>query len=138
MILVDTGVLYSYFAGSDPAHQECVELLTARVEPVIVSPFVLAELDHFVGKHFGAEQQVRVLEHLTSGAFELPALSPSDVIACSQVMSRYPDLKIGLTDASLVVLAERYGTTRIGTYDRRHFHVVKPISGGWFDLLPEG
>jgi predicted nucleic acid-binding protein len=53
-------------------------------------------------------------------------------------MSRYTELKIGLTDASLVVLAERYGTNRIGTYDRRYFRAVKPISGGWFDLLPEG
>ena len=131
-------MLYAYFNAADVVHRDCVELLEAERDGSVVSPFVVAELDHFIGKHFGAVNQVRVLSELTNGAFELPTLTPADVIACSVVMDRYPDQRIGITDASLVVLAERYGTRRIGTYDRRHFSVVRPISGGWFDLLPHG
>jgi len=138
LIIIDTGILLAYFAATDLAHRECVELLEAEREGIVVSPFVIAELDHFVGKNLGVTQQVRVLEELTSGGFELPVLTPADVIACSAVMARYPDQQIGITDASLVVLAERYETRRIGTYDRRHFSVVRPMNGGWFDLLPHG
>lgn len=138
MIIIDTGVLYAYFDAPDPAHQECVELLEAERDGIAVSPFVITELDHFIGKHFGVTHQVRVLEELTGGGFELPVLTPADVIACSAVMARYPDQRIGLTDASLVLLAERYETRRIATYDRRHFSVIRPMNGGWFELLPQG
>ena len=138
MIIVDTGILLSYFAVTDAAHRECVELLEAERDGIVVSPFVLAELDHFIGKHLGVTQQVRVLEQLTGGGFELPVLTPADVIQCSSIMARYPDQRIGITDASLVVLADRYKTRRIGTYDRRHFSVVRPMNGGWFELLPQG
>jgi predicted nucleic acid-binding protein len=138
LIIVDTGVLYAYFDAPDQAHHECAELLQAERDGIVVSPYVLAELDHFIGKHFGGAYQVRVLEELTGGGFELPVLTPADVIACSEVMARYPDQRIGLTDASLVVLAERYETRRIGTYDRRHFSVIRPMNGGWFELLPQG
>ncbi len=138
MIVVDTGILLAYFASTDSAHQECVTLLEAERDGIVVSPFVIAELDHFVGKNLGVTQQVQVLEELTGGGFELPVLTPADVIACSAVMARYSDQRIGITDASLVVLAERYKTRRIGTYDRRHFSVVRPMNGGWFDLLPQG
>jgi hypothetical protein len=45
---------------------------------------------------------------------------------------------IGLTDASLVVLAERLGTTDIATLDERHFRTLRPLAGGVdaFRLLP--
>lgn len=138
MIIVDTGVLYAYFNAADVVHGDCVRLLEAERDGIVVSPFVVAELDHFIGKHFGAVSQVLVLSELTSGLFELPALTPADVIACSVVMDRYPDQRIGITDASLVVLAERCGTRRIGTYDRRHFPVARPLAGGSYDLLPDG
>ena len=41
-----------------------------------------------------------------------------------------------MTDASLVVLADRYRTTRIATYDRRHFITMRGLDGRPFELLP--
>lgn len=54
----------------------------------------------------------------------------------ADIVDRYHDQCIGLTDASLVVLAERFRTRRLLTLDRRHFAVVRPLSGGAFELLP--
>jgi uncharacterized protein len=48
-----------------------------------------------------------------------------------------PPVVPGITDASIIVLAERHRTTRLLTLDRRHFDVVRPISGGRFHLVPE-
>jgi hypothetical protein len=48
----------------------------------------------------------------------------------------YGDFGIGITDASLVVLADRYGTRDLLTFDERHFRKVTPLQGGAFRLLP--
>jgi uncharacterized protein len=50
---------------------------------------------------------------------------------------RHQPLGLGLTDASLLVLAARLKTTRIATLDERHFRIVKPLTGqAAFVLLP--
>jgi hypothetical protein len=36
----------------------------------------------------------------------------------------------------LVALADRYRTTRIVSFDERHFRAVTPLSGGAFTILP--
>lgn len=51
-------------------------------------------------------------------------------------IERYRSLSIGLADASLVVLADRYGTNRLLTLDERRFRAVRPLGGGAFRLLP--
>lgn len=48
----------------------------------------------------------------------------------------YEDQGIGLTDASLVVLAHRYRTDRLLTLDHRHFRILRTAAGGSFTLLP--
>jgi predicted nucleic acid-binding protein len=49
---------------------------------------------------------------------------------------QYRDLDVGLTDLSLIVIAARFGTTRILTFDERHFRTMRPLQGGVFALLP--
>ena len=51
-------------------------------------------------------------------------------------MERYGDQAIGVADASIVVLADRYATRRVLTLDRRHFEVVRAADGAPFQLLP--
>ena len=54
-----------------------------------------------------------------------------------RVAERSADAGLGLTDASLVVLAQRLGTADIATLDERHFRAVRPLAGGdTFRLLP--
>ena len=42
----------------------------------------------------------------------------------------------GLADLSLVVLAARFKTTTLLTFDERHFRNIEPLQGGRFTLLP--
>lgn len=136
MIVVDTGVLYAYFDADDPQHAEAAAVLESPDETCIVSPFVVAELDYFVLSRFGLDAEVAMLDELLDGEYELPSISRLDVAACSAVITRYADKRIGITDASLVILADRYGTHRIATYDRRHFSVLRGLDGRPFELLP--
>lgn len=52
------------------------------------------------------------------------------------VLTKYRDLRVGLAGASLVVLAERYDTTRLLTLDERHFRAIRPLHADAFTLLP--
>jgi predicted nucleic acid-binding protein len=52
------------------------------------------------------------------------------------VIEKYADIEIGLTDASIVVLADRYECDTILTLDERHFRVVLQLKGRPFRLLP--
>ena len=52
------------------------------------------------------------------------------------LVRRHRDLEIGLADASVAVLAGRLGTTRVLTFDQRHFRALAPVQGGSFTILP--
>ena len=43
---------------------------------------------------------------------------------------------IGLAEASIVVLAGRYGTERVLTLDERHFRALRTPAGERFTILP--
>ena len=63
-------------------------------------------------------------------------MGPEDLAAASEVVDRHRDMGIGVADASLAVLVERYRTRTILTLDRRHFDVMGPLGGGHFDVVP--
>ena len=77
-----------------------------------------------------------MLEELASPGYLLAPFNNQDLALAGNVIARYRDLGIGLTDASLVVLAERYRTDEILTLDERHFRVLATGSGRPFRLLP--
>jgi predicted nucleic acid-binding protein len=41
-----------------------------------------------------------------------------------------------LAECALVVIANRYRTDRILSFDERHFRAVTPLGGGAFTILP--
>ena len=135
MIVIDTGVLYAYFVADDPQQEEAAAIVEGD-ETCVVSPFVVAELDYFVLSRLGLRAEVAMLDELLDGAYELPALTGLDLAACREVIAHYSDKQIGITDASLVVMASRFNTHRIATYDRRHFTSMRGLDGQPFELLP--
>jgi predicted nucleic acid-binding protein len=63
-------------------------------------------------------------------------LSRTEIDTARAIVEQYRDLRLGLADASLVGLAERYATRRLLTFDQRAFRAVAPIQGGVFTILP--
>lgn len=101
-----------------------------------MSPYVVAEIDYLAATRLGTEAELAILRELASGAYELPALSAGELARAADVVDRYRDQKVGVADASLVVLAERYATKMILTLDRRRFGVLRPLTGGRFRVVP--
>lgn len=76
------------------------------------------------------------MRELAGGAYLLPALDEDDLRVAADVLEQYAGQAIGVADASLVVLADRYATRTLLTLDRRHFSVVRSLGGAPFELLP--
>lgn len=135
MIIADTSGLLALFNRREPAHLRVASAVGKSTGPLIVSPFVVAEVGYLVATRLGVDAELTVLRELASGAYEHATLATDDLEACAGVVARYRDQAIGVTDASLVVLARRYDTRSILTLDRRHFDVIRPLGGGHFKLI---
>jgi len=136
-VIVDTSALLAFFNVHEPDH----EAVSAAIDDhddglLVVSPYVVAELDHLVAARIGVDAEIAALNELSSGAWELADLGAADLRSATAVIAKYRDQSIGVADASSVVLADRYRTRQILTLDRRHFDVLRPIGGGRFSILP--
>jgi predicted nucleic acid-binding protein len=136
VILLDTSGLLAALDGSERRHAETVAALQAAAAPWILSPFVLAELDYLLATRVGVQAERALLEEVARGVYRLESLDADEVAAAERVIGRYPTLGIGLADASLVVLAAKYGVRDVLTLDERHFRALRPPGGRPFRLLP--
>ncbi len=135
MILVDTSGLLSALDQSQRYHRDCAAALEAAAAPLLLSPFVLAELDYLLARHVGHQAQSAFLEEVARGAYRLEPFSAADVGRAKELIDRYADLQVGLADASIVVLAERHGVTEVLTLDERHFRAMR-VMRRRFKVLP--
>lgn len=136
MIVADTSGLLAFFDASEARHVAAMAAVDAEGDRLVVSPYVVAELDYLVLRRWGAERELAVLRELASGAYDLVAFGADDLARAAAVVERYRDQSIGVTDASIVVLADRWHTRTVLTLDRRHFDVLRPLSGGRFTVVP--
>ncbi len=136
MIVLDTGGLYAALDANETLHGRAVAALAAARPPRLLSPFVLAELDYLIGSRVGHAAQLALLDEITRGAYLLDEFTAGDVGDARRVMERYADLRIGLADASVVVLANRHRTLDLLCTDERHFRALRGAGGKPFRLLP--
>jgi uncharacterized protein len=68
--------------------------------------------------------------------YRLESLETDEIAAAERLIGRHATLEIGLADASIVVLANRYGVRDLLTLDERHFRALRGPGGRPFRLLP--
>ena len=136
MIVLDTGGLYAALDENEDLHDRCAAALMATPPPRFLSPIVLAELDYLIGARVGHDAQVALLEEVERGSYRLEPFGPDDVAKAKRIMERHADLRIGLADASVVVLALRHRTLDLLCTDQRHFRALRGSGGKPFRLLP--
>jgi predicted nucleic acid-binding protein len=136
VILLDTSGLLAALDGSERRHREAVTALERAEPPWVLSPFVLAELDYLLATRVGAHAERGLLEEIGRGVYRVECLEPEEIADAERIIGRYPKLGIGLADASIVVLAARYGVRDVLTLDERHFRALRPSGGRAFRVLP--
>jgi predicted nucleic acid-binding protein len=137
LILVDTSAALQLASSTGSRHEDVVRVVEQLDGPFLLSPFVLAELDYMLIERHGQERLLALLGQVVEGAYELAEFGRGDVEAARGVMGRYADLRVGLADASIVVLAERHATTDLLSFDQRHFRAMSGPGGRPFRLLPD-
>lgn len=73
---------------------------------------------------------------MARGTFELVHTTLADLVRISELVRQYADFPLGVVDASVIAVAERFGVQRVATLDRRHFGVVRPSHVPALELLP--
>ncbi len=136
MILLDTSGLLSAIDASQRQHARCVAVISGAEGALLLSPFILAELDYLLSVRVGTAAQRMLLDEVARGAYLLEPFSAIDVAAALDVIVRYGDLDIGLADASIVVLAARHGVRDVLTLDERHFRALRTLDRKRFRILP--
>jgi predicted nucleic acid-binding protein len=133
--VVDSGPLMAAANRADPDHDRCVEVLSDPVLRLVVPALCVAEVSYLLCRRAGPGVEARFLRGLEAVQVEAPL--PEEWGRMAQLVERYADFPLGGTDASVVVLAERFETDLVITLDRRHFSAVSPLHCDRLRLLPD-
>lgn len=141
IVIGDTSGLVAAVNSSDPEHQ-AARSAWRQASTTVVSPLVFAEIEHIMARDGGRTAAYAVndwlLEQARTPRVEVPQVSAETLRRARRVQDRYADLRLDLTDAVNVILAEAYETAAVLTLDRRDFRTVRPLTDHeGFLLLPD-
>jgi len=134
--VVDAAPLVAVADRRDPLQPLVEKLLEEETGELVIPAPITAEVDYLLGRRLGRQSRLAFLTDLAAGRFTVASLDAGEHGAIVDLERRYHDLDVGLADLSAVVVADRYRTRRLLTFDERHFRALRPLSGGRFTLLP--
>ena len=132
LAIVDAGPLYASLDAREAAHGPSVSVLSRLDLTLVIPALVLAEAAYLAGERLGARVEAALLRGIAEMDALVEAPTLADLRRMAELVEQYADFPLGATDASVVALAERFGTNLIVTLDRRHFGAVRPRHGAAF------
>jgi predicted nucleic acid-binding protein len=135
-LLIDAAPIVALADPNEPQREAILSVLRDEPGALVMPAPVTAEVDYLLDRRFSHAARSAFLRDLASARFIVANLEHEDYAAIIDLEARYADLGLGLADCSLVVLAHRYSTSRLLTFDERHFRALTPLAGGAFELMP--
>ena len=135
-LICDAAPLVAVADENEPRRREILEILRREPGDLVLPAQVAAEVDYMLGTRLGQAARRAFLEDLAARRFHVACLSPGDYATVAGLDARYADLELGLSDCAVIVLAARYDTLRLLSFDERDFRAVRSLQGGAFRLLP--
>jgi uncharacterized protein len=135
-LILDAAPLIALGDSRDPLHGAVADLLRAEGGDLVVPAPVSAEVDYLIRRRGSALAARAFLRDVAAGRFRVEGLTADEHGTVARLDEQYAALDLGLADLSVVVLAHRFRTRRLMTFDERDFRAVAPLSGGSFTLLP--
>ena len=137
MLIVDTGVIFAVADRDDRDHAACDELLAAYpASDLLVPTPVIVEASWLIESRLGPAAEAAFLRSLNDRELSRVDLEDADWVRVVELVQRYADLGLGVVDASVVAVAERFNATSLATLNYRDFRVVRPRHAEAFELLP--
>lgn len=119
-ILVDSGVLLSYYQEREPLHRAVVAFFDQTCAQLITSPICVAEVLWLLGDPGDTRvlaAQNHLLRAVSRGGIESSPLLPEDYARVADLNERYADLPGDFADLTLICLSERLDIAEILTLD---------------------
>lgn len=135
-LILDAAPLVALADSREPQLEALLRIRHEEEGPLVLPAPVAAEVDYLLGVGFGEAARRAFLGDLAAQRYEIVCLEAGDYRTVAELDARYSDLGLGLADCSIVVLAERYETRYLLSFDEGHFRTVAPLQGGSFTLLP--
>lgn len=135
LAVADTGPLYAAVDADDVDHERCVAAMRQPGLRLVIPAVVVAEATYLIGTRMGAKVEAAFLRSLRNLRIEAP--KPEDLGRMGGLVEQYGDFPLGGTDAAVIALAERLGTDRVLSLDRRHMVAVRLKSGGTLKVSPD-
>ena len=102
MIICDTSGLLAAYDRQEPDGPAVRELLDAETGALVVSPFVLAELDYMLLSRAGIQAELTLLDDLADDVYQVAAFTPQDAGRVARLAAQHADLKLGIDRKSVV------------------------------------
>jgi len=119
-ILIDSGILLSYYQQQEPLHQAVVAFFDQNAAQLITSPICIAEVLWLLGNP-GDPRVLSAQNHLlgavSRGAIEAINLLPEDYARIAELNQRYADLPGDFAELTLVTISERLDVAEILSLD---------------------
>lgn len=135
-LIVDAAPIVAAADESEPLRDTIREIIRGERGQLVVPAPVSAEIDYLLRRRLGEQAARAFLTDVAAGRFDVVGLTREEHMTAHDLDERYGDLGLGLADASVVILADRFRTRRVLTFDERHFRAVTGLDGQPFHLLP--
>ncbi len=113
-------------------HSAIIEIIRTNIGALIVPAPVLSEIAHFVERDLGQRALSAFVADIRAGRFQLDCCE-NDWTRISDLVQKFADFPLGLSDSIIIACAERHGGT-VATFDLRHFGVV--ARAGTIQIVP--
>jgi len=135
-VVADTGPLVAAANRRDPAHALAAALVAELGRNLVVPEPVLVEVDQLLRARAGVGSARSFLSAVVAGEHDVESLSPGLLRRAVELDGQFASLNLGLTDASVMAVAERY-LNSILTFDFTHFRATRPARGFWQLVVDE-
>lgn len=135
IVIADTGFVVALLNSSDARHID-VAAIYLQQQQILIPQTVLSEVAYLLGRNAGILTVVAFLRGIAASRFRLVALTDPDLERVAEILEKYADSRIDFVDASVMAVAERYGSTKILTLDQRDFRLFRPLHCQSFEILP--
>ncbi len=135
IVVADTGFVVALLNRSDARHTDVIAVYL-RQQQILIPQTVLAEVAYLLGRNAGIVTVIAFLRGIAASRFNLVALTDSDLERIAEILEKYADSRIDFVDASVMAVAERYGSKTILTLDQRDFRLFRPQHCESFEILP--
>jgi len=134
-VILDTSAIIALSDKRHHLNKKIIDLVSQKETICIIPSTVTVEVCQLLKYRFGSKYEKKFLEEIDKSSFIMEIVTFKDISRILQILSKYDDLNAGYVDSSIVAIAERLGTNKLATLDRKHFSVLIPDGFEYFDIL---